>query len=250
MSDKIIITVSGKKEAGKNTLCNMIAAHIANKLDLVPGKQFGVSTGGELGYPTDDGTEFVDIGPGHTEESPLGGPRGVRILSFADLLKETCIRVLGLKHEQCYGRNHEKETLTHLRWDRLPLAVRWRYRAKWCSWPRSGFMTGREVMQVFGSDIMRAWWPDVWATATLQLAKSCVEPVVLICDGRFPNEIDATNAAGGLTVRLLRSPHNDTHISETALDNYNGEYHAVMPADAGHTDYMEFVMTTVESWLQ
>ena len=41
-------------------------------------------------------------------------------------------------------------------------------------------------------------------------------------DVRFPNEAKAIKKAGGKVIRFTRSPHDDVHASETALQDYDG----------------------------
>src|SRR5690606_30817202 len=128
--------------------------------------------------------EFVDLTSANSDR-PYAGKGGVRIISFADLLKQFCIDVLGLSREQCYGSDHDKNTLTSIRWDNMPIGVRWRYRPRWW-WPslRSGRMTAREVMQVMGTDVVRSIYGDAWAYAGYSMAASCPESLVIISDGR------------------------------------------------------------------
>lgn len=94
----------------------------------------------------------------------------------------------------------------------------------------------RRFLQVLGTDLFRAYDPDVWvrlcvADAARHTARGTN---VVISDLRFPNEADAIVAAGGLVLRceadeavraervrrLYEDSANDTHPSETALDGY------------------------------
>ena len=81
----IIIGASGKKQSGKNTLCEGIA-------------------------------EFF---------KPIFGEDQVKMYSFADMLKEkVCMDVMGLTYEQCYGTDEEKNSVTTYMWERLPREIR------------------------------------------------------------------------------------------------------------------------------
>ena len=46
--------------------------------------------------------------------------------------------------------------------------------------------------------------------------------MAIVCDVRFPNEVEAIQKAGGKVLRLLRDVYEgqDQHSSETALDDY------------------------------
>jgi hypothetical protein len=124
-----------------------------------------------------------------------------KIYNFADLLKKNvCMDVFGLTHDQCYGSDDDKNTITHLKWD-------------------NKFLTAREVMQFVGTDIFRNMDLNVWANATINQIKKESPDLAVIADCRFPNEVDAVKQAGGTVVKLTRNPFNSDHISETALDS-------------------------------
>lgn len=49
----------------------------------------------------------------------------VQIYSFADTLKNFCTDVLGLRHEQVWGSDADKNTLTDYKWDNFSMYIRW-----------------------------------------------------------------------------------------------------------------------------
>lgn len=287
---KLIVVVSGKKGSGKNTIANEIAAAIMNI------RQFGDNshrwpdkdklhkaymTGKFVAYTGEalegvrpeiwevskkhDGILMKGTGVGSmyscSLEERIGSEddiqkMGVRIIGFATLLKNFCMTVLGLSQRACYGSDSEKNMLTHIKWDNFPLRVRLKNRKAWWYRPRSGFMSGREVLQVIGTDVVRKIFPDAWASAAYIYAASCKEDVVIICDGRFPNEIEMSNLAANSSavvvrkIRTLRAPHSDNHISETALDNYPlSRFNKVLPATTTFEEQHDIVMQTVKHWL-
>lgn len=111
-------------------------------------------------------------------------------------------------------------------------------------------MTVREMLQIIGTEAMRNnLHPDVWVNAlmcgyiksndklirtTEDLLEEWEEgeyPNWIITDMRFPNEMQAIKANGGITIRVVR-PHDkeislDLHPSETALDNVEFDYEIV-----------------------
>ncbi len=79
--------------------------------------------------------------------------------------------------------------------------------------------TIRELLQIVGTDWCRSLWPDVWTNAMAREVDRCgAGALVLIPDVRFPNEVRFIQERGGHVIRLLRAPLEDTHPSETALD--------------------------------
>lgn len=107
------------------------------------------------------------------------------------------------------------------------------------SWHRTPVM--RTVLQYWGTEVRRAQDHDYWVRRALnQVLPAIAEGrTVYFTDLRFPNEVDYPKALGFLTVRIsvteatqaarLRardgldpSPETTGHLSETALDDYDG----------------------------
>ena len=197
-----IIGISGKKQAGKSVLCDFIY------------------------------NEYSD--------------NDIKIYSFADPLKRFCIDAMGLREEQCYGSDDDKNILTEYNWDTLPLVIRkefgeeivdsrgqfenkefggqeWVPHTTFKRIPKTGPMTGREVLQIFGTDIMRGMFSDkIWVNATISLIKKENPPIALIADARFESEINALMAEeNGYVIRLTRKICEDSHPSETELDSFD-----------------------------
>lgn len=213
-----IIGFAGKKQSGKNTCCNYIIA-----MKLV---ELGIATKARL---TNRGEiEVTDLfGEGKKEEwilfkepyvkvdllfsDHLG--RYVNLYGFADPLKDMCMSILGLSRDQVYGTDKDKNTPTHILWEDVP------------TWKNSslnlqrGPMTAREVLQYVGTDVFRKMYEDVWVDALIRNIQQDSPEVALICDVRFPNEIDAIHAAGGLVMGLTRDKYgnDDTHASEAEI---------------------------------
>lgn len=130
----------------------------------------------------------------------------VKIYNFADPLKQDiCMNILGLTHDQCYGNDDSKNTLTNVQWD-------------------GKFLTAREVMQFVGTDIFRKMQNDVWANATIYKIQQESPKLALIADCRFPNEVEAVKNIGGTVLKLTRNPFNSDHDSETALDHHKFDH--------------------------
>lgn len=147
----------------------------------------------------------------------------IKLYSFADDLKQFCINVLGLKWEQCYGANADKDSLTHLRWENMPGVPDQKSYTK-CGY--NEFMTGRQVMQYFGTEIVRRMYGPAWSKSTLNRIKKEQPLLAIITDGRFNDEVDEVKVNGGKCIKLLRNPHNgDVHSSESLnIDEHKFDY--------------------------
>jgi len=185
MNESIVISLSGKKGSGKDTISEFIAEHFKS-----------------------------NWAAGRAIRKPAA------TYAFADHLKTFCIDVLGLRRSQCYGTDEEKNTPTKYRWDAVTAQGGFKDDFKYSD---NEHMTGREVMQVFGTESVRAWFGNVWADATIRKIKTENPQLALITDNRFPSEVETVlDFSRGYVIRLTRSPHEgDEHSSETSLDDFD-----------------------------
>tara|TARA_R100001244_G_scaffold120565_1_gene90177 strand:- start:2776 stop:3039 length:264 start_codon:yes stop_codon:yes gene_type:complete len=72
--------------------------------------------------------------------------------------------------------------------------------------------------------------------------------LAIVPDVRFPNEADAIKQAGGKVIRLTRSPHDDQHESETALDDYEGFDHVLDNANSSLDETNRALMEVLRGW--
>lgn len=187
----------------------------------------------------------------------------VKKYSFADGLKNFLVDIMGLRPEQVWGTDEEKNSFTNYRWENFPEFMRWENGGRWIDfggknlvnqvpllerhlgnedflpeklyWSvkksksiipinlKTGFMSGRELMQVFGTDICRRMFSQyIWVDATFRLILKEKVDYAIIPDLRFPSELQGVQSYKGLVVRLTRNiAQGDEHPSETALDDYN-----------------------------
>lgn len=155
--------------------------------------------------------------------------------AFATSLKEACIQVLGLRYEQCYGSDSDKNTSTSYRWDGLPGWLLEKFPDK------AGYMTAREVMQVFGTEIMRdCFGKDLWIKSAYDSIKRANPGVAIITDVRFANEAEHMRSWGGSVWRISgpqrgeESAKGDRHASETESASFRCD--RVINNDVGTTE--------------
>ena len=209
----MILGVSGRLQSGKNTACNYILGKTLQKHKVID--DFEIDKLGRL-------APFID---GHYKEYDDWKicPEIVSLYSFADPLKELCINLLGLTKEQCWGTDEEKNSLTKLKWEDMPGII-----SAFDFASKKGPMTAREVMQFVGTNIFRKMSNNVWVDATIRKIQATRPKLALICDIRFPNEVEGVQKAGGKVIRLTRhkktGTEKDNHYSETALDKENFDW--------------------------
>ena len=203
-----ILGFAGKKQSGKNTCCNFLQmlkfheygvcknASLNEQGQILVSDLFGEKVSGSDWIPLTE--EYVDI------SQLLESFRPCKIYAFADVLKEFAVDVLGLEYNQVYGTNEEKNSPTHLLWENMPTGN------------NKGPMTGREVLQYFGSDICRKMYENIWFDACIRRIRKDNPELALISDVRFSNEIAGVQKEGGVVFGLPRDIVNgkDTHSSE------------------------------------
>jgi hypothetical protein len=235
MSNNLTIVLSGRKQSGKTSTCNYI---LAKYLNLVKSKCYRFTIDGTTGDLICIGS-YIDSSS--VEVSPVNDDAlarySVKRYSFADELKKFCVNVLNVPYESCWGTDVQKNApVPHILWENFPRECRpvekvfhdskfqefsGIVRESWSEErPKTGPMTGREIMQVFGTNIVRRIYGDCWARATYNAIKNDGYKLAVVTDGRFPNEIDLGEVVNAKSIRLLRAISNDDHRSEIALDDY------------------------------
>ncbi len=210
----LICCFSGKKRAGKNTCANYVAAKYLERTRQI--SEFHITRQGLLTckMQINGSSRWRTIKEDDFNNFDF---TGIKLYSFADPLKLFCMDVFGLTHEQCYGADKDKNSATCLKWGDMPYhSEDNEYNCG--SWYR---MTAREVLQYFGTNIVRKMFNNAWVNATIHKIRRESPKLAIIVDARFPNEINGTLEAGGKVVRLLRDVcDKDVHPSETALDDF------------------------------
>jgi len=136
------------------------------------------------------------------------------LFAFADELKQAAAKYFRIDIELMYGTDKDKNSLTHIKWTAFPIKIVRKQTA-------DEYMTVRQVLQFWGSNIMRAIYGNVWVDCTMDNINKYSAAVSVLTDVRFPNEVEAIKKAGGRVIRLTRNPLDDQHESETALDDYS-----------------------------
>ena len=236
-----ILGISGRKQSGKTTTANYITGRVMKSLGLVKDFHLDTKNGGVLVINTSDangqdGWGVFDIARKDSDFAEYAERElwpYVKPYSFADGLKNLCIEFFGLKPEQVYGTDKQKNTPTKVKWEDTP------------TWKNTslnlnrGYMTAREFMQFFGTDIMRKMHEPVHVNHAINQILAEKPRLAIIPDVRFPNEVKAIQDAGGKVLRMTRSHHEDSHDSECALDVGQfdwGNFDFILENDAQETD--------------
>lgn len=222
-----ILAFSGKKQSGKNTLCNFMHGYFLKANNII--NAFDLTTDGDLVVETlvrfEDGDKMELVPMDVTRidiEFAIWAMDSVwpyiKHYAFATALKEVLIGLFEAPRDNMYGTDEQKNELSNFKWEDMPIKVK----------NKSGQMTYRELMQYFGTNVCRKIYPDIWTGRTIKDITNEQSEIAVISDARFENEIKAVQDAGGKVIRLTRNVlSGDEHQSETELDTFDG-YDAVI----------------------
>jgi hypothetical protein len=229
-----ILVFSGRKNSGKNSaanvliineLCNLGYDAYVNEFGKIVVKAEFKNDKGESEYKFGV-LDLDDQSPTKQKFLEETLYPFIKPYSYADELKKFCINVFGLSYAQCYGSDEDKNSLTKLKWEDMPTIVDAEIKVP----PRfsdkltghlPGYLSARELLQFFGTNICRKMYSDCWVLATLKKIKDDNPALAIITDCRFDNEVLLSKEIGAKVIKLLRKPIEDNHISETALDPSN-----------------------------
>jgi len=243
-----IVCLAGSKESGKTTSANFLHGHLLKLNEVI--REYEITKEGELKVNTHymkDGEVKEDMGVLDLSRKDdlyvqyadqMIWPY-VKMYNFADALKELCITMFDISHEQAYG--NYKNSLTKLKWENMPGVITPRdaenFLSKMGYSPepeilseifdgiaiihKPGFMTAREVLQFVGTDIFRRMYEPVWVNLLMNKIKMDSPLVAVIADCRFDNEARAIKDEGGTIVRLTRRPTRDNHPSEDGFKDFS-----------------------------
>jgi len=136
----------------------------------------------------------------------------VKEASFAYHLRRILADTYGIPDEIMWsGDKDQLIKVDRLRWENLGSIVRNKYP------DRVGYMTLRELLQVFGTDVIRdGWEKNFWAYFPFMQLKGTDVDFVIFTDCRFLNEVHACIDHDGIVINLLRPAleSSDAHSSE------------------------------------
>ena len=214
-----IIGISGRKQSGKNTAANYINGVILKNKNMV--EDFKINTEGLLEICTKDQNEKMGWGifdvcrkdKAFIEYADYQLWPYIKVYHFADALKDISSSLFGLKIENLYGTDRQKNAKTKLQWENLPTNEN-----------KTGYLTHREFLEYFGTSIVRKIKNDAWVNLTINKIFAENSELAIIPDIRFPNEVNAIKENGGIVIRLTRDICKSKVECEQALDRDNFDW--------------------------
>lgn len=254
-----ILLLCGKKQSGKNSASNFIHGYLMARAGVI--SSFGFDDDGRLLVPTENGEVGVlDIERKDREFLEFAIDSiwfCVKNYSFADNLKQTVMGVYGLTREQCYGTNAQKDAPTHIQWGGffkiLPAKVVKKLKEDGIK--AEDYMSTRQILQYFGTEVCRAVWDDCWSSSCINQIVEEDIPLAIISDCRFLNEIEFSKkvaAEKNIDLRSIRFTKKlegqEVHKSETDLDEYTGFDKVIDNANLSLYDKNIQIVEAMKEW--
>jgi hypothetical protein len=238
--------MAGKKQSGKNTAANFLHGHVLKLNEVI--KDYRIDDKGLLYVNTqyidrngevqqEDGLlDLTSLDPQFTGWASQKMWPLIKLYSFADALKEICVSLFGLTHEQAYGTY--KNSLTKLSWENMPGVItpdmastlfgkndeglsESDFKEYGIIVHKPGRMTAREVLQFVGTEIFRKMYQPVWTELLMNTIKFDEPGIAVISDCRFANEAQAVKDNGGKVIFLTRNTEKDSHVSEDGFGEWS-----------------------------
>jgi hypothetical protein len=217
-----ILVISGRKQAGKNTLSNFVEGIILLQQGIIDHFEVSERTNGKLyvGNELCSYQENIQIELLKSVCTAYHTNQYIQKYEIMDDMKHILVNYFGLSREEVSGENGSKDILTRYLWENMPGLSETPYAN------RRGKMTARQFMQYVGTEVARKIHPDINIENTYKNIKRDQPEFATINGARFPNDISHRPdfACEIKTIRLARTMYpDDTHSSETSLDvgNFN-----------------------------
>lgn len=242
-----ILAFSGKKQSGKSTSSNFIHGYQLRAFRVI--ENFALNEEGDLLIKTgesDDSYGLLDVNRVDEQFAEWAGYNMwpyIKKYSLATPLKLIAVELFGLSDEQVFGTDAQKNTKTHIKWEDMPISIAQRKKLN-----KYGRMTAREFLQYFGTEICRKIHNNIWAERLVKDIEMESSLLAVVDDVRFQNEVEIIQKAGGRVIRLARQPHEDSHSSETELDNYEDFDAIIDNEDLTIAETNKQIIDLLEEW--
>lgn len=183
----------GRKQSGKSTAASAIYAYYLTQNGIIPNATLLDDGTIRIIYSEENKTGF-DFKIDNIEQDNLMFVSEyfwpyVYHASFADNLKLSVNKLFGIDLNLMNGSDEDKNQLTHIKWSGfIKLSSDTKKYAKAKGIDPESFMTIREVLQRFGTDICRTIDEDVHLKNAWNELQNADPIIGIIPDGRFENE--------------------------------------------------------------
>ncbi len=215
-----IVLLAGAKASGKTTAATAIYGYTLTQRGAIPNAQIDQSGRMSIVYDKEKNEGIVfDIDnkdPEFLEFKNRQTSKYVNHVGFADELKRVSSQLFGLDHAKLIGTNDQKNELSHIKWADMNKLLPAKKKKK----DAPEFMTNREFLEVFGTDICRTIYGNCHILSAHKKLTALSPEVGIIPDCRFTNEFEFFENLTDVEVvkiKFARNVHNSEAESENGL---------------------------------
>lgn len=237
-----LVIIGGSKQSGKTTAGTAIYGYALASNGLIPNAKFDDQGQMRIVYreETNEGIIF-DIDSQDEEFVKFKNDTFGHLINhanFADELKNTSANLFGLDPIKIRGTNAQKNEPSHIKWSNIYKFLSAQQKKKFKD-KIDDYMTNREFLEVFGTDIAREIDPLCHIRSAYEKLVRLNPKIGLILDLRFENELDFFDDKKDVyTIRLNRKIEKSDKPSEIGLDH--------LPASRFSLDLDNTKMTVME----
>jgi hypothetical protein len=228
--NKLMIILNGKKGSQRTPLAKFVFVEYLNK--KIGKKRFSLRKINKHLFIVDDfnNQEIVNIESPNDYLKNIQETYSVKIYDALEPIKQICINILDLDETQCYGKDEDLNSMTHISWEDVFEETRIKYSRKRRGTGEfkmaSGFMTAREVLNIVENEIFRKIYKNSIAKALFSTIEKEKYELAIVTNSSYPNEISIGSELGAKTIRLMDNPK---EIKKSDLDELPlGEYSFVL----------------------
>lgn len=219
----MIIAFCGKLQSGKSSSCRYVVGEVMKKKNLI--QSFKMGEDGSLIVPDVNGN-FGVFDPEALFVNNLSFHynvlwRYVKILNFADSLKEDCCKYFGISKELAYGSKKDKDTKLKIKWGDISHIFS---PAKELNKEQlNSRMTVRDVLITY-ADMVRAINPEAFVNALFDTKSKYSSELFLIGDLRYEYEAKRVKESGGRVIRFNKVVDKNFKHSSEESDQIDSKY--------------------------
>lgn len=224
-----LVILAGKKQSGKTSTADFLTANEMLIMRLIDG--FSIDIDNNIVVKKGDESAVINFSnQSRTFKEMMDScvyPH-IRPFGFADRLKKAVNLIFGIPLQLLYGSDEDKNSLTKItQQDFLSaVSITTRNAFKKDVGTTEGYMSIRQILQWFGTDVCRKIKETVWVDGLIEDVFEHKPQIAVIHDCRFKNElyafddIESNEDVASVTKILFRRGNSeDSHSSENDIED-------------------------------
>lgn len=219
-----ILAFTGRKQSGKSSGAKFVLGQLMLQYGIFDGiVGFSMNDTGDLLFENEEGEHIGPFDVTSKDHEYMNWCAAnlwptVRIFSFAENLKWSLVHIFGLHPGDVFGTDEDKNKKTHIKWNNVRKFLAPHTVKKLKEEDKmDDFLTIRQLLELFGTDICRELDEDCWINATFKTIRDCGSKYVIIDDCRANNEAARIKEMGGIIIECKSPEVEGSHKIESGI---------------------------------